>query len=211
MKTDRLNKFMILNLGLILAALPAVVFFSRINLPPGGMYSVALIIYSSYGDFLNHLGSSANSVVSIISFLLNIPLLVMSYLVFGLEYLLKVLYASVAFPVYIYILGIVLNPILGNYSPNMVIAVLMGGVIMGAGIAIAIFGGANTGGVDIVAQVVNRYLPFVSLGTAIAILNGIIMLLALLILGASNAILGLFTIFIISYTVDLTLKFLENM
>ena len=89
---NKILKFVLLNLGCAIAVLPAVFLFSRTTTPPGGIYSLAMVASNALGW-----GSNSDTVGNI-ALILNVPLLFLALAVFGLEYLLKVVYASVAYP-----------------------------------------------------------------------------------------------------------------
>lgn len=201
----KLYKFLLLNLGCFIAALPAAFFFSKVNLPPGGIYSVALITY----NFLN-LGGNANNIISIISIIYNMPLLVGGYYVFGFDYVLRVLYATFAYPIYVMIIDTIFNPIITSFTPSIFTAIVAGGIVMGLGIALTIHSGANTGGTDIVAQIINKYFPKITIGMALSAINLFIMLGSFLVLGASNTVYGVMVVLLISYFVDLGLKLFKG-
>ena len=191
-----MKNFLILNLGCIIAAIPAVFFFSKVNIPPGGLYSVALLTYNALG-----LCGDANNLISSIAIMYNIPLLVAAYYVFGLEYLLKVVYASFAYPIYIMVINFLFASVVANYVPSLYTAILLGGVVMGVGVALTIYSGANTGGTDILGQVLNKYVPRISLGLSIGLFNLIILAASLFILGASGTLYGIAVVIIVAYLV----------
>jgi uncharacterized membrane-anchored protein YitT (DUF2179 family) len=204
-----LTDFIFINLGFIVAALPAVIFFSRINLPPGGMYSMAMIIYNMFSDYLKFLGSTSFA-TGFIALMLNIPLLILGYMTFGRDYLLKVSFACFAYPAYTMLIGKILDPILLNYQPNLFTAIALGGILLGTGVGITIFFGANTGGTDILGQVLNYYMPNISLGSSIAFFNILIMVISAFIIGVKNTLAGVVVILVISSFVDFTLKALKS-
>ena len=202
---NKLYKFLILNLGCFIAALPAAFFFSKVNLPPGGIYSVAMITY----NFLN-LGGNANNMISIISIIYNIPLLVAGYYVFGINYVIRVVYATFAYPIYVMAIDTMFNSIISTFTPSIFTAISLGGIVMGLGIALTIYSGANTGGTDIVAQIINKFIPKISIGMGLSMVNLLIMFASFLVLGASNTVYGVIVVLIISYSVDLGLRLLKG-
>ena len=62
-----------------------------------------------------------------------------------------------------------------DYSKDMsiLLSALYGGVLSGVGIGMVMKSGSNTGGTDIIAQIIARYTPL-SLGTALFIVDGVI-------------------------------------
>ena len=55
---------------------------------------------------------------------------------------------------------------------------LISGIISGIGFGIIYITGASTGGTDLAAMIINKYLPKISIGTIIMILDGTVIILA---------------------------------
>lgn len=197
-----IRNFLILNFGLILLALTSVFLFTPSRLTPGGLYSVSLIIFNLLG-----LEQRASTSIGIIAFLLNIPLLAYMWKKFGRETFLKNTYGALFFPIFIIIIDKVIQFFgLNIVQPNVYLTAILGGILQGVSIGIAIGAKGSTGGTDIIALIINGFLPFISIGRAIILINTLILLSALFIFGLLKAILSLIAIFLTGYFVDLVLK-----
>ena len=90
-------------------------------------------------------------------------------------------------------------------DPSNVLSVLLSalsaGALMGLGLGMVVRSGSNTGGTDILAQVVARYTPL-SMGTSFLIVDGLIILIGALIFGLEMALYALITVFITSVAID---------
>jgi uncharacterized membrane-anchored protein YitT (DUF2179 family) len=202
---NKLRNFILLNLGCILVAIPCTFLYSRTNTPAGGMLGLALIIY----NFFQFAGDK-NNIISIIAMSLNVPLIAGAYTIFGLEYVVKVIYASFACPMYIMVINSIFGAFIQTLYPNIVLTILLGGLLQGLGVALAIYSGANTGGTDIMGQILTHYVPQLSVGTSIGLFNLLIMGLSLFVLGASNTLYGVCLIFVVSFVINKTLKMLNS-
>lgn len=195
--------FLMLNFGLILLALTSVILFTPTNLTPGGLYSVSLIIFNLLG-----LVQRASTSVGIIAFLLNIPLLAYMWKKFGRESFLKNSYGALFFPIWIIIVDNIIQFLGFNISqPNIYLTSILGGILQGAAIGIAIGAKGSTGGTDIIALIINNFLPFISVGRAIILINILIILSSFFIFGTLKALLSILSIFLTGYFVDLILKY----
>jgi uncharacterized membrane-anchored protein YitT (DUF2179 family) len=163
----------IMSIGFYFFVLPA-------NLVIGGVMGVAVIVQ----DYIK---------VSYLMYIANIVLLIIAYFTLGKTFFLKTIFATILSPTIIFIFE---NTIpqdfffkLLNEVPLLVSA-LLGGVFIGTGVGMVFRSNATTGGIDIIQNILNKYLhiPF---STAIYITDGIIIGVALFI----NFQLGLYAIF----------------
>ena len=109
-------------------------------------------------------------------FILNIPLLAAGFIKFGGIFIAKTAVATA-------VMSLTLD-ISGLFMPKMkidpILAALFGGLLMGLGISLFMLRGATTGGTDIIAKLINRKFPHLTVGR--------------LMLAADAAVVGLFTI-----------------
>lgn len=134
-----------------------VVLFSDANeISPGGVTGIAVI--------LNHLfGLPLGLTVLVI----NLPLLIAGYVVFGKKFILGTATATVILSVMLDVAGQVISP----YKTDGMLAAIFGGIMMGAGLGLVFFRGSTTGGTDIAAKLINHKFPFISMGRTILIID----------------------------------------
>ena len=98
---------------------------------------------------------------------LNIPLLIFALFKLGGGFTLKTVAVT-------FLLSFVLNVaewIVPSYEVNPILAAVFGGILSGFGLALILLRGATTGGVDVVAMLVNNRFPHVTLGRFIMIFD----------------------------------------
>lgn len=112
--------------------------------------------------------------MSVITLLLNIFLLILGLLLIGKEFVTKTVYTAIMIPVFI---GVFENvfPDFQSLTQDPVIDVLCYILIVGIAIAMLFSINASSGGLDIVAKIMNKYLG-IELGRAISI-SGIVVAL----------------------------------
>ncbi|MDD6807673.1 MAG: YitT family protein [Oscillospiraceae bacterium] len=135
-------------------------------------------------------------------FLLNVPLFIISYKMFGKDFIIKTLVATLLLSV---VIDITANfyPI---YTGDKLLAALFGGVCSGGGIALILFRGATSGGTDILAKLLRIKWPHISMGTVIMIFDLMIVLVSGLVYGTLESVLYAFaTTFTASRTIDYVL------
>ena len=180
----QIKDFLMINLGVFLMAIAYSVFIDPNNLVIGGVGGIATLLKDILTDF-TIFGMHITS--SFIILIFNGILLVFAFLFIGKSFFLKTLYASIIYPVYIFILELVIN-LLGDKFINLtliannlqqqtnldtttikvimagsyLVFVIFGAVISGIGLGLALKRGASTGGVDIIQQIFLKYfkIPF---------------------------------------------------
>lgn len=113
--------------------------------------------------------------VSVISLIQNVFLLIMGFILIGPEFGAKTVYASVIVPVGVGIFEL-LFPNFQSLTQDPLIDVICYILICGIGMAILFSLNASSGGLDIVAKIMNKYLKM-ELGTAVSV-SGIAVALA---------------------------------
>ncbi|MGI6718252.1 MAG: YitT family protein [Bacteroidales bacterium] len=141
--------------------------------------------------------------VSLVSFIINLILLILAYLLIGKEFGTKTVYTALMLSPWLYLLEQITTPeILGNvfeFDSNGKLLSIMGDpwfdllcfvVILSATQAILFKINASTGGLDILAKIVNKYLH-INIGTSVSIAGAIICLTAIFINPIRLVIIGL--------------------
>src|SRR5699024_9243196 len=90
---------------------------------------------------------------SIVQFAINIPLLVLCFMLLGRAAGYKTILGSLLLPLFV---G--LTQFIEPLTNNMLLAAVFGGIITGAGIGIVFRAKASTGGTSIPAQIMHEYL-----------------------------------------------------
>ena len=172
-------------LGCLLGAAAYPAFLIPNSIAPGGLTGVATI--------LNHLFSWP---VGTVSLLLNIPLFLIGYRAMGRIFAFRSLIATLLFSLLIDLLPI--RPV----STDPLLGTLFGGVVLGAGLGLILRGGATTGGTDMVARMVHRRLPFITVGMFLFILDCLVVVGAAAAIGTQEALYAFISIYVCSKVID---------
>lgn len=134
-----------------------------------------------------------------IQYALNVPLLIMSWLLLGKEILLKSILGSLLFPFFVDLLhGLepwTMDPLLGG---------LFGGVFTGIGVGLVYKAKGSTGGTNIIAQIMEKYLGM-TMGEATLLSDGAIILVGFLVFDIEVIMYGLISLVVVSRFIDFTL------
>ncbi|WP_086277982.1 MULTISPECIES: YitT family protein [unclassified Enterococcus] len=134
---------------------------------------------------------------AIVLYAINLPLLVLCFLLLGKEVGIKTIYGSLIYPFFV---GITTHlPVLTH---NIFLATIFGGILTGIGLGLEFRGNASTGGTAIISQIVNKYFK-ISLGVSILFVDGIVILSALFVFNTDTVLFSLICLYLIGRVVDM--------
>lgn len=174
--------------GCLLGAIAYPLFLIPNSIAPGGVTGVATIL-----NYLMH------SPVGLTSLLLNIPLFLAGFRTMGKRFVFRTLLATILFSVLIDLLKI--DPI----TKDPLMASIYGGVLLGAGLAIILRGGATTGGTDMLARMLHKNFSGISVGMFLFIFDFLVILAAGIFMSAEHAMHAMISVFITSKVLDAVL------
>jgi uncharacterized membrane-anchored protein YitT (DUF2179 family) len=138
--------------------------------------------------------------VSVTFLVLNIPLFILAWKVFGRDFIWKT------------ILGVVAVSFFAQFTqhwqpsiPDKLLAALYGGVVTGIGLGIIFRFGATTGGSDIIARLVRQYMGM-PMGRVMFTIDVIVILIVAFLIGKQVAMYSLVALFVASRVIDFVLE-----
>lgn len=149
--------------GSVLFALAVNIFTAPNEIAPGGVTGLATMLNSITGLKIGTL-----------SFLINIPLIILGLCFLGKKFILKTFRTLI-------VLTIVLDVsemFLPTYTDNMILASIFGGVLLGAGLGVIFMRGSTTGGTDILGRVLLLKFPHIPLGKLLMVVDCIVITFA---------------------------------
>ena len=174
--------------GGLLYALGIYTFAKTANFAPGGLSGLALIMYHIWG-----------LPIGIMTLVLNVPVILLSYHLLGKTFLLKSLRSMVFCTVWVdFIL-----PLTPAYSGSPLLAALYSGVFLGAGLGVLYMRGSSSGGTDFLTVSVKAIHPHLSLGAATMIIDLVIILMGWPVFGNIDSVLyGIIATAVTSIVID---------
>lgn len=197
LKNRRVRDYALMTIGLALTAFALVAFLIPNKIAAGGVSGLATVIY--------HVGRAITPLtpsVAVQVFIMNVLLLMVAMRARGLRYVTKTIFGIVALSFFIEAFGRV-SPVLAG--DDLLLAAVYGGAISGLGMGLVFKAGGNTGGTDIVAQLLARRFPF-GVGQIIFVVDAVVTLFAALAFGPELAMYGAVAIFVATATIDLVLE-----
>ena len=136
-----IKEYIIVALACVVMAFNINYFFVGNKLAEGGVSGLSLIIH-----YLSNID------VSYLYFALNIPLIILAYIFLGKNFLLKTFFATFVLSVFLKVFASFSEPL-----DDILLAAIFGGAINGIAIGIVFYAGGSTGGIDIIAKIINKY------------------------------------------------------
>lgn len=171
-----------------LVALAIAVFTVPNDIAPGGVSGLATAL-----AYLSPIS------VGVWALLLNVPLLLAAWRMFGLRSLGLTLLATVLLSAFIDLFG----ALLPGYTNNELLAAVAGGVLSGLGIGILFLRGVSTGGTDLLALLLHRFFPNIRSGLMLLLIDAAVVGIAVLVFRELEvALYSAITIYISSKVID---------
>ena len=186
--SEKTRAYLLIALGCALGGAAYPTFLVPNNIAPGGLTGVATIF--------NYLWKWP---VGVTSMALNLPLFLIGFRQMGKVFVFRSFVATMLFSVCIDLLQ--LPPV----TDDILLASVYGAILLGLGLGLIMRGGATTGGSDMIARMVNKRFPLLTVGTFLFIVDCCVILAAGFTMSARAALYALINIFVSARVVDLVL------
>ena len=192
----KVSELIFLIIGPFVAACGITLFYTPAKITGGGATGIGTIFFYLFGFDQG-----------IVMMCINVPLIFFGMKVFGFKYGIRTLIGSTLLSLWVSVLG---N--LTNYSGflntqdtvNVLLSAIFGGVLLGGGIGITMKSGCNTGGTDIIAQVISHYTP-INIGSVQFVFNAIVVTLSGIFLGLQPMLFAIIAMFVSAQMVNFVL------
>lgn len=128
--------------------------------------------------------------------MLNIPLFILGFWLLGREYGVRSLLGSIILPLFVFISKDWIVP-----TSNPLLASIYGGIGVGIGMGLVYRGRGSTGGLTILAQLVQKYSGL-SFSFSVVMLDGIVIMAAALVLSLEQALYALIGLYVTGKVID---------
>ncbi len=179
MQRQSVKSWIYVLLGSIVLSAGFVLFMNPYKIVPGGVYGTGIVLHSLFPSIQ----------VGTFGLMLDIPLLLIGFKVFGRMFGAKTIFSALLIPAVMngmtYLIGE--NPSLmfgGNMdlSQDMFLPCIFGGVMIGTGTGLIIKSHATSGGTDIIAMLLTHYAKF-RFSRAILLVDSTIVIFGMIVLG----------------------------
>lgn len=174
---ENIREFFTITVGTIIASVAVYFFMLPSHLSVGSVAALAMML----SNFIP-------LTVSQITMIINVGLLIIGFLLIGPEFGIKTVYCAVLMPA---VLGVfeVLFPDFKSITGDPLLDVICYILVVGVGLAILFSANASSGGLDIVAKLMNKYLRM-DLGQAMSVSGMVVALSAALVYDSKTVVLS---------------------
>ena len=185
--------FLLITVGATLAAIALEIFLVPNNIIDGGIIGISIMV--SYITKIK---------LSVLTFVLNIPFLILGYKQLGKSFLIKAAYAMI-------VLSLLLEELkpVPEITNDVLLATVFGGLLLGIGVGFVIKFGACLDGTEVVAILINKKTSF-SVGQVVMFLNFFIYSTAGFLFGWDRALYSILTYFITFKIIDMVSEGFEQ-
>lgn len=187
------REYAIITMGVIIVSLALHLFLIPNDIAAGGVTGIAMVI-NRYMPFLE---------VGLLMMMMNIILFIIAFIILGGSFGIKSIYASLGLSGTIWVLEHFFS--MGYPVTNdLLLSAVIGTMMSGLGMAIIFNHNASTGGTDIIAKILNKYLH-IDIGKSLLVTDFCVTFLAALTFGIEKGLYAFIAVvsngFIIDYSI----------
>lgn len=192
MERKKIRNFMMdalfMTLGAMAYAVCVNAFTAPNNIAAGGVTGVATMLQYVFG-----------TPIGLMVLLINVPIVIWGMVEIGYKLVVKTLAAVVLSSVMIDLFA----RFVPAYRGDPILVAIFAGVCEGLGLSLTFIRGATTGGTDMVARLLGRKVPFLSMGKLMLVIDGVIVATSAFVYGSiENAMYACIVIFVSTSLID---------
>lgn len=191
-KSKKVREFLIdilfILVGAAIYGLSVNLFTAPNHIAPGGITGLSTVLNFAFG-----------TPIGLVSFIINIPIIIWAVMEIGYKLVVKTFIAIAATSAMIDLFAMFVTP----YQGDMILIALFAGICEGIGLSLTFIRGATTGGTDMIARLLARRLPHLSMGKLMLVIDGIIVVISAFVYGSiENAMYACIVIFVSTRLID---------
>lgn len=199
-------------LGTFVLAFGIEMFIFPFDLVTGGVSGIGIILEKAFGG----IGFLSRITADVYSMVINWILFIIGLAVLGKEFAAKTLISTLSYPIALKVadfivhdsflsgtLDLTLEKYVPYYGIALIVATLFGGACIGAGCALTFLSGGSTGGVDVIALIISKYVKRIKSSVAFFITDATIIIVGIFALNnILISLLGIMSAFICATSID---------
>lgn len=185
------QNYLFMIIGCAFYALSTAMFLSPMGIVAGGVSGLAVLVNIASKDAIS---------IGLVILLVNVPILLMGLKMQGLKFIINCFLTVACLSGLTDLFSQLVKPI----TTNPLLASVYGGIAQGVGIGCFIRYKVSSGGTELLGRVIQRFIPFVTIATWVAILDAIVVLAGTFILeNPENVLYALIIIFLSAKVSDM--------
>ena len=165
--------------------------FDAAGMVTGGFSGIAILVKAwtkgVYGDGIP---------LWITNLALNVPLFLLAAKIKGFEFVKKALLGDLSLTIWLAILPA------WKLSGDFLLVALYGGLLQGIGIGFVFLGGGTTGGTDLLAAIIQKYLNHYSIAQIMQFIDGAVVVVGMYVFGVERALYAIIAVFLVTKVSD---------
>ncbi len=191
-KKSRILEYLMIIAGTGLMALAINSVFDASGMVTGGFSGVAIIIKEWTKGTVN-----GGIPLWMTNIGLNIPLFLIGWRIHGFSFVKKALIGEISLSSWL-----ALQPVWNIAGDDLLLAALYGGVVQGIGIGLVFLGGGTTGGTDMMAAIIRKYLQHYSIAQIMLVIDAAVVVIGMYVFGIRKALYAIIAVYLVTKVSD---------
>ena len=179
----------IVGTGLMSLAINSV--FDAAGMVTGGFSGIAIIIKAWTKNLIE-----GGIPLWVTNCVLNLPLFVIAWKVRGFSFIKRAILGEISLSVWLAI-----QPVWNLAGNDLLLSALYGGVIQGVGIGLVFLGGGTTGGTDMMAAIIQKFLKHYSIAQIMQVI-AMVVLVGMYVFGVHKALYAIIAVYLVTKVSD---------
>ena len=180
----------IVGTGLMSLAINSV--FDAAGMVTGGFSGIAIIIKAWTKNLIE-----GGIPLWVTNCVLNLPLFVIAWKVRGFSFIKRAILGEISLSVWLAI-----QPVWNLAGNDLLPSALYGGVIQGVGIGLVFLGGGTTGGTDMMAAIIQKFLKHYSIAQIMQVIDAMVVLVGMYVFGVHKALYAIIAVYLVTKVSD---------
>ena len=180
----------IVGTGLMSLAINSV--FDAAGMVTGGFSGIAIIIKAWTKNLIE-----GGIPLWVTNCVLNLPLFVIAWKVRGFSFIKRAILGEISLSVWLAI-----QPVWNLAGNDLLLSALYGGVIQGVGIGLVFLGGGTTGGTDMMAAIIQKFLKHYSIAQIMQVIDAMVVLGGMYVFGVHKALYAIIAVYLVTKVSD---------
>lgn len=192
-KNKIIVKYINIMIGCFLLALSLNIFLKPNNFVLGGVTGLGIILESVFKTVFN-----LPFPVWLSNILINLPLFLIAYKLFGFKFLGNTIFAT-----FFLSFALAITDWVPTFTEDILLAAVFGAVLDGIGLGLIIKNRCSTGGTDLMAIIINKFLKHVQISKILLCIDASIIFLGILAFGVRPTLYAVMSVFIVSKVIGI--------
>lgn len=183
-------------IGSLIVSIALNIFLSPAKISTGGASGIGVLLYNVY-----------NIPISLTVLLINIPLFIIALKDLGIKFCIRAIIGTSLLVLMLELTSPISNIQWLDFSKDLFLSSIFGGVLMGIGLSLVFKGEGSTGGSDLLAQIIYKKRSSSSIGNVLLIIDTIVIIAT--VIAFRNVLYGLYSIialYLANKTIDIVFE-----